>query len=546
MNKKSLIGWLVAGMVGISIFCLLYRQALPTASIDIRVSRQEALKAAFNFINKEGFNTEGFDYAVRFYSYYHGSVYLQKSVGIEKSNELIKKGIPIWFWRVKLFKELKKDSFIVDVNPSTGEVVNFYHFILDTAKGDSLDKDTAYRIAVDKLKEKGIKLNEYSLMDSIKKVQKNRIDYTFVWEKKRFKINEATLRIKVGIQGSKLGSYVKYLDIPEEFLRRLEGDSYWGKVLYTASILSVFLLVVGAVFSFLLKPQAIDVKWKIPFFFGILIILLKIMSFLNNFPLMWSFYSNTVSKSLFTAMSFQKTLVDAFYTGFMIFSFGTLGGITSKFALKRGWTLLDSEQAFSRSSSVISTLVVGYSLGFMFLGYVTLFYLVGGRFFNIWMAPSTGYANFLSTVFPFLYPLTFSLSAALNEEFMFRLFAITFLLRVVKKRWLVILIPSLLWGVAHSTYPVFPVYVRAIELTIFGIIIGWVFVDYGIEAVIIAHYVMDALIVSLPLFNSKNYYFILSGVIVLLLVGLPLLLLLLRGKLSLSKKNRSSFELGRY
>ncbi len=518
------------------IFCLLYRQALPTASIDIRISRQEALKAAFNFIKREGFHTEGFDYAVRFYSYYHGSVYLQKNVGVEKSNELIKKGIPVWFWRVRLFKELKKNGFVVDVNPSTGEVVNFYHFILDTARGDKLDKDTAYRIAVDKLKEKGIKLNDYSLMDSVKKVQKNRIDYTFVWEKKGFKINEATLRIKVGIQGSKLGSYAKYLDIPEEFLRRLKGDAYWGKVLYTASILSIFLLVVGAVFSFLLKPRVIDVKWKLPLFFGVVVILLKIISFLNSFPLMWSFYYDTVSKSLFAAMSFQKTLVDAFYTGFMIFSFGVLGGLTSKFALKRGWVLLGSEQAFFRPS-VISTLVVGYSLGFMFLGYVTLFYLAGGRFFNIWMAPSTGYANFLSTVSPFLYPLTFSLSAALNEEFMFRLFAITFLLRVVKKRWLAILIPSLLWGMAHSTYPVFPVYVRAIELTVFGFIMGWVFVNYGIETVIIAHYVMDALIVSLPLFNSKSYYFIFSGAIVLLLVGLPLFLLILRGRPSFTEKD---------
>ncbi len=528
MNRKEGILWIIAGLTGLALFCLFFRQVFPTASIDIKITRNKALYEAVRFIKKQGFGPEEFDYAVRFASDYIASVYLQ-NIGIKNFSVALKEDVSIWFWRVKLFKELKKRGFIVDIDPSKGKVIRFYYSILENARGKNLDKDTAYRIAKDKLRREGIDLGNYILMDSVKKIQKNRTDYAFVWEKKGFKIKEATLRIRVDIYGEKLGFYRKYLKVPEEFLRKLEAQSSGGKVLYMVSIISTFILIICAVFNFLLKPQPIDIKWRIPFVLGSAVVVFKIISFLNGFPLMWSFYSNTVSKSLFIAMSFQNTLIDAFYSGFMVFSLGVLGSITSQNTLKRDWTILERDNLSINASAITSIIIVGYSLGVIFLGYITLFYLIGGHFFHIWMVPSTRYANFLSTFFPFLYPLTFSLEAALGEEFMFRMFLITFLLKYTKKPYVALLISALLWGFAHSTYPVFPVYIRAIELTIFGYFMGWVFIKYGIEAVIIAHYTMDALLIGIPLFNSKNFYFIFSGIIVLLVIALPLFLYTLRG-----------------
>jgi membrane protease YdiL (CAAX protease family) len=82
---------------------------------------------------------------------------------------------------------------------------------------------------------------------------------------------------------------------------------------------------------------------------------------------------------------------------------------------------------------------------------------------------------------------------------------------------LAIFLSALFWGFAHSTYAFFPVYLRGIELTIFGSIFVLVFLRYGFETVVLAHFVIDAVIVGMPLMRSHNFYFIISGVFVIFL-----------------------------
>ena len=141
------------------------------------------------------------------------------------------------------------------------------------------------------------------------------------------------------------------------------------------------------------------------------------------------------------------------------------------------------------------------------------------------MPPEAEYSNILGTSLPFLFPLTIAVSAALSEEFAFRLFSISLLKKYLRVSWVAVLLPALIWAFAHSNYPVFPVYVRGIELTVAGIVFGIVFLRCGLETVIIAHYVIDALLVALPLLKSHNAYFVFSGAVVIVLAFLPLAVL---------------------
>ena len=153
-----------------------------------------------------------------------------------------------------------------------------------------------------------------------------------------------------------------------------------------------------------------------------------------------------------------------------------------------------------------------------------MFYLLGTKIFDIWIPPDAEYSNIFAMILPFLFPLTIAIGAAIKEEFLYRFFAIPFLTRFTKKLWLAILLPALIWGFAHSFYHIFPTYVRGIELTIFGVIMGVVFLRYGIESVIIAHFVMNAILAGLPLLRSHNPYFVVSGVIVIALAFVPVAL----------------------
>jgi hypothetical protein len=233
-------------------------------------------------------------------------------------------------------------------------------------------------------------------------------------------------------------------------------------------------------------------------------------------------YPDTVTKAVFFAMSLGNLVTEVLAEALMIFAFVTLGEIFSRDGKDTKLPLID---ALSRKElpkqDLSSIFVTGYSLGFIFLGYLIVFYLAATRLFNIWMPPDTRYSNILSTALPFLFPLTIAVSAAVNEEFTYRMLAISFLQRLTSKNWLAILVPALLWGFAHSHYMVFPMYVRGIELTIFGIILGAVFLKYGLETVIIAHFVINASIAGLPLLRSTNPYYFISGIVVVALALLP-------------------------
>ncbi len=520
---KHLIVWAILGFLGLLIFIVFYSKAFPSASIRLNVNRKEAVKIAKTFIQTQGFDLSDFDRTIVFKSDYYASIYLQKTQGMEKLNKLVGEGIPIWFWRVRWFKDLEKEGFFVDISPLTGEIVYYRHAVLDDDVGANITKSEAMEIAKGKIVFQGIDLNEYELKDSSEQKRKNRTDYDFIWEKKDFKIEESTLRINVSIFGDKIGRYGRYLKIPEEFSRYLKKEFSFGGMLSMGTTLIKFLLTILAIFILVFKNQKLNVNTRFWLICGCIISSLKLIEFFNNTPLLWSFYYDTMSKPVFFMTSFMTQIREAVASGLMVFAYGSLGEVYYKEFIKDKLPLYNAivKKDFL-SSNIISTVVVGYSLGFLFLGYITVFYIIGTKFFNIWMPPNLEYSNILGTTFPFLYPLTGALIAAVDEEFTYRFFSISFLKKIFKPIWVYLLIPALIWGFAHSTYHIFPTYVRGIELTILGIVVACVFLKYGLGAIIIGHFVANVNLMVLPLLKSNNVYYIISGLLVVMIAIVPM------------------------
>jgi hypothetical protein len=532
LKIKPLIIWLIVGLASLGVCLKFFDYVFPVASVHIDLSRSQIKNKAIEFIKSQGFDILGFDQVMLFSSDSAASVYLQKTVGIKKSNELIQEVIPVWFWRVRFFKELQKEGFFVDLDPSNGKIIHFSHAILEDDKGANLKLKDAKIAAQNFLVSQGVNLKDYELKDNVSRKLKNRTDFSFTWEKKNYKIGEAVLRIGVNICGDKLGSFSSYLKIPEEFFRNLDKELSWGAVLAKVSHILMFVLLVGSLLFLVLKYKQSNIDWKLGLVFTAGLAAFSLLSFFNGLPLLWMGYSDTVSKAMFFTMSLGGVLSGVLADSLMIFAFITLGELfsrglgTEKMPLWRAY--ISGKPDYSK---ITETFVVGYSLGFIFLGYVTVFYLCGQRFFNIWMPPNTYYSNILSTIFPFLFPLTIAVGAAVDEEFTYRMLAVSFLKRLFKMRWPAIVIPALLWGFAHSAYMVFPVYIRGIELTVYGIILALVFLRYGLETVLIAHFVIDAFLSGMPLLKSGNPYFWFSGIAVLALAFVPLVFLILtRGK----------------
>ena len=174
----------------------------------------------------------------------------------------------------------------------------------------------------------------------------------------------------------------------------------------------------------------------------------------------------------------------------------------------------------------------GYAFAALFLGYLTAFYYFAQGSLGAWMPAEGPYSSIFNNVFPFLTPLTISLVAAISEETIYRLFGISLFKKLTGSTWAALLIPAAIWAFGHSNYPVFPVYVRGIELTIGGLLFGWAFLRFGLVTVIVAHYVVDAVALGMPLVSSSNPTYIVSGLIAIGLALIPGVIGLFAGRRS--------------
>ena len=216
-------------------------------------------------------------------------------------------------------------------------------------------------------------------------------------------------------------------------------------------------------------------------------------------------------------------IVVLFY-GMAILMFGTAGDSLARGSFPNSVrSIADFARGRFFTPELAAGSLRGYAFAFILLGGLVLFYLIGRNFFGIWLPAEGSYTNMLSLALPFLYPLVISTTAAVSEEFIFRLFAISFLKRYIRFTFLALLIPAMIWAFGHSSYAVFPVYVRGIELTIGGLAFGYMFIRYDLWTVVVAHYAIDALLIGLPLLSSDSLYFQVSGYVVLLLALLPAL-----------------------
>ena len=522
----------LVAVAGAVVFIAFYDSAFPAAAIDLQLSRGEIRELADAYVRGLGVDPDTFESTLTFQVDAGPATFLQRVVGLEETTRMAREELALWNWRVRWFRSGEKEEFVLRLTPS-GRPLRFRHAIPEAAAGDSIGQDSARVIAAAFVTNRlGIELESWRLDDQSTRARDKRVDHSFTWELIGSEIEwrpddpeagTASRRLTVGVQGSEVGEFSQFLKVPETFQREQTSEESLGGLLALVSIGLLVVLVIAALVVAIVLYKKDQVRWRPGFYAGAVVTAVVLLSSLLSFPLFKDLYNTNIPFAIFVAVAVIGSVLGGVIFGLAIWVCTAAGESLASESFGGGLGALSDWFAgrwFTRRAAAET--LRGYAVGLGFLGYITLFYILGTRYLGVWLPADSPHSDLLSMYLPWLVPLLISIQAALSEEILFRFFGISFLKRYVKYTFIALLIPAMVWAFGHSTYPIYPVYVRGIELTIAGFIFGWIFLRYGLVTMLVAHYAIDAILLAMPLLLAAGGTYRVYGLVAMAFAALPL------------------------
>ena len=513
---------LLVAVVSLVIGIHYFYRAFPEASIDFRLTRDEAQTQAEIFLTKRGFDLQTYRHSAIFRYDDKAKTFLERELGLQGATATIGQPVQLWRWSNRWVRELQKEEFSVEITTS-GQLVGFSHLIAEEVPGASLDEGqaraTAERFLSDDLA-RDVSALEFIEAESYERP--NRIDHTFTWKLRDFAVSDGTYRIYVQIQGEQIGGFGEYLKVPESWQREFNELQSHNQATGMVASLFMMLTMLAMVVVFFIRVRGQDIRWKTAIIFGTIAAGLTALAQLNNLPVAQFDYDTTDTYGSFLTRQLLSAFLSAIGQGIFIF-FLTAAAEPLYRQYCGGQIQLSAQFTPSglRSKRFLLGTILGLAMTPFFFAYQTLFYIVAEEY-GAWSPAQIPYSEMVNTFFPWIMVLLIGFMPAVSEEFMSRAFSIPFLQKYLKSRWAAVVLSAVIWGFAHAGYPQQPFYIRGIEVGIAGIIVGFTFLRFGLLAPLVWHYTVDALYTALILLRSSNSYFVASAAVSVGLMLLPL------------------------
>jgi N-acetylglutamate synthase-like GNAT family acetyltransferase len=512
----------VLGIIGAFIFFALYESAFPDASVDVTISRAQAQQIATEQLEQLGYSMEGYKFALSFSSDSHAAYYLQRTLGIEESNErLEQEEWPIYYWTARWFKPLQKEEFRVYLMPD-GKILGLNHIIREDATGKNITQEEAQLLAETFLAQHANwqSVDWERIEASSETQQGGRTDHTFTWKSNKYSAGESELRYTVVVQSDQIGFVDYFIKVPEAFTRKYSSErdvaGFINNIAYLA--LTLGSLIISMVAIVLSRPDVRRVMIPVLLVAGV-----SFAAYLNFLPLYKFSYGTTENYPLFWINNVVGILFSVIFSGVQVLVLLVGAQSLSKFVWPRKDRIL--ARGMNRWVEFSRSAWRGLMLGGVQMAYVVLFYVFATNYLEWWSPVTSEYSDIFATPFPFFYAFDVGLGAAVTEELSVRFLGIGFFLWLFrgKYKWLAVLIPSLLWAFAHTGYVSAPIYARGVELTIVALFLGFIFLKFDLTTTIMSHFTYNMMVVGIALLRSSESYYQISGWIVVLTLLLPLM-----------------------
>lgn len=506
---------IILGLSGV-FACILsfsFLSAIPQFEFIFPLEKGKIFEKADRFLSLEGITSEPLVKKSVILSNRGGVIYIQKMLGIEKASRLLE-SLPLYYWqigyayprdiKVILPSGSQKRIIKIIINPANGKIIGFnrlvpqeeYKYLRILSKKESTD--IAYDFfSLIKFEITDFRMTKYSSMEG---------KYAFEWEKNIPELKVAKLKVKLEISGDKIGNFSYLLEIPATELKKLKTANLADLLLFIILNLSIIALGVFVLITLIKKRK--ELEWK----FGLIFALLILLSSLINFFKIG--YYKGLHQVLFLFVTILSCVISFFWI--MIIS-----SVAKLFAKESGLRMFPV--------GISSSVLLGYIFVFTGLG-LTLFSFVFVQ--NIFKPLNTlGFYSFFSefptTRFSFLIAPLLSLSAGVCEEIFFRALMISYLKKILKKTIWAVVLSALVWSFIHVTpigySDVYPAFIKGIILLPMGVLLGYIFIRFGIVCAIVTHYLHDLIVIGAVFLEFSNYRNANENIIAMLIAAvLPL------------------------
>lgn len=500
--------------VAIVVVARYFSTAFPEASIDFKYDRNGSKRVAEAFVPAQLRDAK---HAASFESDSNARIFLERSLGLERANRVMRDQVRVWSWHHRWFRPLQEEEVSVEVAPS-GEVVSYRHVVPEDRAMPAGDAMAAANAFLDRAGARDL-----TLVDESQRRLPKREQRIFTFESKSIRPAGAPYRHVVTVDGNVVTGYEQRLKVPDAWLRSYRELRSKNMAAGSVDAVLMAITMIAALVIFIVRLIRRDLRLRFVLAMGLTGLILTAGVALNSMPAQLAYYDTTTSYPAFLAQLAVMAGVESIGTAMLLIVICGAGEVLyrerlpNQLAIPRLWT-----PKALRSKRVFLGLILGYALVPLFIAYQVIFYLSARRV-GAWAPAEVPYDDMLNSAFPWVMVLFAGFFPAVSEEFLSRAFSIPFFQKIVRSRLFAIVLAGFLWGFGHSTYPNQPFWIRGVEVGLVGVVAGFLMDRFGLLPLLIWHYTIDAVYTATLLFASGNRYYIATAAVSSLLFAVPLI-----------------------
>ncbi|WP_440112408.1 CPBP family intramembrane glutamic endopeptidase [Paenibacillus sp. QZ-Y1] len=427
--------------------------------------------------------------------------YMAKTKQLQTYNQKWEATYPYDVYRVRLPDEDKGGYLNVDVHMRTGKVVGFKRELPSSlytsidAEKDKSKVNVSQRLAEDHLSltEKkqlaaGV-LNEFGY--NVPKLQLDTRDEEagLKYTDNTKQVGDSKLELNFTFENGAVRSFDPVFSVPESHTTYVENQTRQANWMTYGgyALLTLVLGVLAIIYSILTRAHT---SFKRGIILSLVYFLASVIGTLNMIPLL---QAQGLSSFMLTFLMVMQVGITLVMSATIYLSLVAGDGMWRKIGLNP-WPRA-KEPGYGKY--VLHSMYTGYLWALILLGVQSVLFFILERSIGTWSTTSADQSTYNMT-YAWLFPIM-AWMAGIGEETVYRLFGIRMMQKIVRNTFIACLIPTLIWALGHTLYPIYPVITRPIELMVIGLLFSLIMLRHGFIAVVFAHVIFDSLLMGLSL-----------------------------------------------